>query len=233
MLAAYGLVVLAAAIFFLVETQPAERRHDRGHSTAKERYRSLFTDRIYVGIIIVAGMTFTGLSAYLTSSSFLFQTVYGFSAEQFGWLFAVNSIGIIIGVQTSSRLAKRIGPQWILLGAVTLMLLSSITIVVLDSARVGLVGILVPLWFFILACGFAFPCQQVLALANHGGEAATAASLMGAVNFGVAGLLSPIVGLFGIHNAVPMGTMMISTSIVSLLVIASLVRPATVPALVR
>ena len=73
----------------------------------------------------------------------------------------------------------------------------------------------------------------MLALANHGGEAATAASLMGAVNFGVAGLLSPIVGLFGIHNAVPMGTMMISTSIVSLLVIAALVRPATVPALVH
>jgi DHA1 family bicyclomycin/chloramphenicol resistance-like MFS transporter len=73
----------------------------------------------------------------------------------------------------------------------------------------------------------------VLALAGHGGEAATAASLMGAVNFGLAGLLSPIVGLFGIHNAIPMGTMMLATSFVSLVVIGALIRPKTVPALAR
>ena len=232
-LAGYGVLVMLAAIFFLVETQPAARRHDLGHRTAKERYRALFTDRIYVGVVIVAGMTFTGLFGYLSSTSFLFQEIYGFTAQQYGYLFAVNSLGIVIGVQTSSRLAKIIGPQWILLGAVSLMFCAATTIVVLDSLHVGLFGILVPLWFFILACGFAFPCQQVLALDGHAGEAATAASVMGAVNFGLAGLLSPIVGLFGIHNAVPMGGMMLATSTVSLLVILFVIRPKTVPALSR
>ena len=232
-LAAYGVVVLLAAIFFLVETQPPARRGDLGHSTARERYKALFNDRIFVGVIIVAGMTFSGLFAYLSSSSFLFQEIYNFSPQQFGLLFAINSVGIVIGVQTSSRLAKYIGPQWILLGAVGLMFLASLSIVSLNLAHAGLMGILVPLWFFILACGFAFPCQQVLALAGHGGEAATAASLMGAVNFGLAGLLSPIVGLFGIHNAIPMGTMMLATSFVSLVVIGALIRPKTVPALAR
>jgi DHA1 family bicyclomycin/chloramphenicol resistance-like MFS transporter len=232
-LAAYGVVVLLAAIFFLVETQPPARRGDLGHSTARERYKALFNDRIFVGVIIVAGMTFSGLFAYLSSSSFLFQEIYNFSPQQFGLLFAINSVGIVIGVQTSSRLAKYIGPQWILLGAVGLMFLAALSIVSLNLAHAGLMGILVPLWFFILACGFAFPCQQVLALAGHGGEAATAASLMGAVNFGLAGLLSPIVGLFGIHNAIPMGTMMLATSFVSLVVIGALIRPKTVPALAR
>ena len=232
-LAGYGVLVILAAIFFLVETQPAARRLDLGHRTAKERYRALFTDRIYVGVVVVAGMTFSGLFAYLSSTSFLFQEIYGFTAQQYGYLFAVNSLGIVIGVQTSSRLAKIIGPQWILLGAVITMFSAATTIVVLDSLHVGLVGILVPLWFFILACGFAFPCQQVLALDGHAGEAATAASVMGAVNFGLAGLLSPIVGLFGVHNAVPMGGMMLATSAVSLLVILFVIRPKTVPALSR
>ena len=229
----YGVLVIAAAFFFLVETQPVARRGDRGHSTARERYRALFTDRVFVGVTIVAGMTFTGLFAYLSSSSFLFQEIYRFSPQQFGYLFAVNSVAIIIGVQSSSRLAKLLGPQWILLGAVSLMLLSATTIAVLDSLQVGLLGILIPLWFFILACGFAFPMQQVLAIDGHSGEAATAASLMGAVNFGLAGLLSPIIGLFGIHNALPMAVMMICTSTVSLLVIGFVVRPKTVPALSR
>jgi DHA1 family bicyclomycin/chloramphenicol resistance-like MFS transporter len=230
-LAAYGVLALLAASFFLVETLPAARRADRGHSSVGERYKALFTDRVFVGIVIISGMTFSGLFAYLSSSSFLFQEVYGLNAQQYGLLFAVNSLGIIIGVQVSSRLAKIVGPQWILSGAVLGMIVSATTIVALDMANVGLVGILVPLFFFITSCGFAFPCQQVLALANHGGEAATAASVLGAVNFGFAGIISPIVGLFGIHNAIPMGGVMAITASVSLVVMVLLVRPRTVPAL--
>jgi MFS transporter, DHA1 family, multidrug resistance protein len=232
-LAGYGIVVLGAAIFFIVETQPKARRDDSGHSTAGERYRSLFSDRIFIGVCIIAGMTFSGLFAYLSSSSFLFQQVYHFSAQQFGLLFAVNSVGVVAGVQISSRLAKVVGPQWILAGTGILMLASGATIVVLDSQHVGLFGILIPLWFFIFGCGLSFPCQQVLALANHGSEAATAASLMGAINFGVAGLLSPIVGLFGIVNAVPMGAMMAITAAVSITTLWVIVQPWKVPALSR
>ena len=229
----YGVLALAAAIFFLVETQPPARRGDRGHSTTRERYRALFTDRVFVGVAVIAGMTFTGLFGYLSSSSFLFQEVYNFSAQEFGLLFGINSIAIIIGVQTSSRLARVIGPQWILFGGVLLMLLAASTIVLLSLQGAGLFGVILPLWFFILGCGFCFPMQQVLALDGHSGEAATAASLMGAVNFGLAGLLSPIVGLFGIHDAIPMGVMMMATSVVSVVVMLAVVRPRSVPALTR
>ena len=232
-LAAYGVLALVAASFFLVETLPAARRADRGHSSVGERYKALFTDRVFVGVVLISGMTFSGLFAYLSSSSFLFQDVYGLNAQEYGLLFAVNSIGIVVGVQVSSRLAKYVGPQWILSGAILGMLVSAVTIVALDLANVGLVGILVPLFFFITSCGFAFPCQQVLALAGHGGEAATAASVLGAVNFGFAGIISPIVGLFGIHDAVPMGGVMAILAVVSVVVMITLVRPRTVPALAR
>lgn len=232
-LAAYGLVVVVAAVFFIVETLPPARRVDLGHSTTRDRYRSLFSDRIFVGVAVIAGMTFSGLFAYLSSSSFLFQQVYGLDAQQFGLLFAVNSLGIVGGVQASAFLARFVGPQWILSGALTVAVLSAATIVVLDSLGVGLAGILVPLWFFIAACGFSFPCTQVLALANHGSEAGTAASLLGALNFGLAGAISPIVGLFGIHNAVPMGVIMGCAGLVSITVLWTVVRPWTVPALSR
>ena len=230
-LAAYGVLAILAASFFLVETYPAARRADRGHSSVGERYKALFTDRVFVGVVIIGGMTFSGLFAYLSSSSFLFQDVYGLNAQEYGLLFAINSLGIVLGVQVSSRLAKFVAPQWILSGAILGMIVSALAIVALDYAGTGLIGILIPLFFFITACGFAFPCQQVLALANHGSEAATAASVLGAVNFGLAGVISPIVGLFGIHNAIPMGAVMAITGSVSLVVMVLLVRPRTVPAL--
>jgi DHA1 family bicyclomycin/chloramphenicol resistance-like MFS transporter len=232
-LAVYGALALAASVFFLVETLPKARRVDLGHSTARQRYGALFSDRIFVGIAVIAGFTFSGLFAYLSSSSFLFQQVYGLDAQQFGFLFAINSLGVVGGVQASSFLARYVGPQWILAGALTVLLLSAAAIVVFDSLGFGLVGILVPLWFFIAACGFSFPCTQVLALANHGSEAGTAASLLGALNFGLAGAISPIVGLFGITNAVPMGAIMGCTALLSIIVLWTVVRPWTVPALAR
>lgn len=73
-LAVYGAVALLASLFFIVETLPPARRIDLGHSTTRERYRALFTDRVFVGVAIIAGLTFSGLFAYLSSSSFLFQT---------------------------------------------------------------------------------------------------------------------------------------------------------------
>ena len=232
-LAAYGVVVLLAAIFFIVETLPPARRADLGHSTTRQRYRALLTDRVFVGVAIISGMTFSGLFAYLSASSFLFQGVYGLDPQQYGLLFALNSIGIVSGVQASAYLARFIGPQWILLGAVVALIAAASTIVVLDANGAGLVGILVPLFFFITACGFIFPATQVLALANHGGEAATAASVLGALNFGLAGLISPIVGVFGIDNAIPMASVMGCAAVVSLVVLVCVVRPRTVPALSR
>lgn len=232
-LAIYGGLVLLAATFLIVETLPAARRVDLGHSTTRERYHALFSDRIFVGVAIIAGMTFSGLFAYLSSSSFLFQGVYGLDPQQFGLLFATNSIGVVAGVQASSFLARFVGPQWILAGALTALLLSALAIVMVDIAGGGLVGILIPLWFFIAACGFTFPLTQVMALANHGSEAGTAASLLGALNFGLAGLISPIVGVFGITNAIPMGAIMACTAVVSIIVLWAVVRPWTVPALAR
>ncbi|MCU1406013.1 MAG: rane transport protein [Glaciihabitans sp.] len=230
-LAAYGILVMAAAFFFIVETLPPERRSGPGGATIGARYRALFTDRIFVGVAIVGGMTFSGLFAYLSSSSFLFQEVYGLDAQQYGILFAVNSLGIVGGVQLTARLTRRFGPQWIMSVSTVILLVAALTIVLLDSMDVGLLGVLIPLWFFIFACGLTLPCAQVLALANHGKEAATAASVLGALNFGLAGIISPLVGILGIDTAVPMGSVMAGTAIVSIVILWSLVRPKSVPAL--
>jgi DHA1 family bicyclomycin/chloramphenicol resistance-like MFS transporter len=96
---------------------------------------------------------------------------------------------------------------------------------------VGLWGILIPLWVFIISCAFCFPCTQAIALAHHGAEAGTAASVLGAANFGIAGLISPLIGLFGVASSIPMGIMMMCTSVVAILSLWFIVRPRTVAAL--
>lgn len=231
-LGAYGLVVVLAVMFLIVETLPESRRHVAGHSSMRERYRALFRDRVYLGAALVGGMTFTGLFAYLSTSSFLFQQVYDFSPQEYGILFAVNSIGVVIGVQVSSRLIRGpIPPQYIIAGTTVIHLAMAAAIIVLDSSGAGFWGTAVPLWIYIAACGFTFPAVQVLALANHGAEAGTAASLLGALNFGLAGALSPLAGLMGVGTAVPMAVVMAGAAVIAVASVWLLVRPSTVPAL--
>jgi DHA1 family bicyclomycin/chloramphenicol resistance-like MFS transporter len=230
-LAAYGAFVVACVVLWITETLPTERRHDAGHSTVGQRYKAVLGDRIYVGIVIVGAMNFSGLFAYLSASTFLFQDLYRFTAQQYGLLFAINSVGIIIGVQTAGRITKWVGPQWILAGSTAAMLVASAFIVVDSLAGLGEWGVMVPLWFYICACGFGFPCVGVLAMNSHPREAGTAASLLGAGQFVLAGLISPLVGLLGISSGAPMGTVMVATGIVSVLALWFVVRPKTVPEL--
>jgi DHA1 family bicyclomycin/chloramphenicol resistance-like MFS transporter len=230
-LAAFGFLVLVANALFLRETLPASARHARGHSTVRQRYGALFRDRIYVGAVIIAGANFSALFAYLSSSSFLFQDVYTLSAQEYGILFGINSVGVIVGVQSSSRMQKRIGPQWIIAGATIVQLVAAVAIIVLDASGAGFLGIAIPLWFFIAACGFNFPAISALALVRHGHEAGTAASVLGAANFVVAGIVSPIVGLFTITNAIPMAGVMVVAIVIAIAVLWTIVRPATVPPL--
>lgn len=231
-LAAYGAIVTVAVAALIRETHPKERRLAT-HKPLKERYRAVLTDRTYVGALIVAGMNFTGLFAYLSTSPFLFQQVYGLTAQEYGLVFAINSVGVIIGVQTSSRMMHlgKWQPQWIIAGALGAQILLGAAMYFLSAAGAGPWGTFIPLWFFIVSCGFTFPSVQYLALAKHAAEAGTAASLLGAMNFGIAGLLSPIIGLLGVGSAMPMAMMMVAAATVGSLSLWFIIRPRTVPAI--
>jgi len=230
-LAAYGALMLVGAFVLIRETLPPARRSEKGSTTVLQRYRGVLSDRVFIGIIIVAAMSFSGLFSYLSSSPFLFQQGYGFDAQQYGLLFAVNSVGVIIGVQTGSRLAARFGPQWVLAFSTGGLFLASAAIIVTDRLGLGLWGTIVPLFLFITSCGFTFPCAQVLALDRHGRAAGTAASLLGAANFGVAGLISPLVGLVAGGTGITPTTMaivMVACAVVAILSLWLIVRPRTV-----
>ena len=230
-LAIYGTVVLLIAALLIVETLPRHARGLGAQVTAGARYRALFTDRVFIGVALIGGMVFSALFAYLSSSSFLLQDVFGLSAQQFGLVFGINSVGVVLGSQAASRIVRRVAPQWVLAVVLPVMLAGAIVIGALAANGGGLFAVLIPLWVILTGCGFCFPIVQVLALAHHGEEAGTAASLLGAFNFGLAGLISPIVGLLGISSGLPMAEVMAVTLAIAILSLWILVRPRSVPAI--
>ncbi|WP_284750777.1 multidrug effflux MFS transporter [Arthrobacter sp. efr-133-R2A-120] len=227
-LAAYGVAVLIAVSLWIVETLPPQRRHLAGWDAAWNRCRLVLGDRAFLGLAVIGGMNFTALFAYLASSPFLFQNVYGFTAQQYGFLFAVNSVGVVIGIQSAAFLIRSIGPQWILAFAIPAMITSAVLITLLSGLGTGPWGTLVPLFAFIVSGGFCVPCIQVLALTNHAGQSGTAASVLGVINFGLAGVISPVVGAFGTSNAIAMGVVMAMAAMVALATLWAVVRPGKI-----
>lgn len=227
-LAAYGTVMLLCAIFALPETRPASDRISHETVSVWHRYRVVLTDRVYLGVLVIGAMTFSGLFSYLSASSFLFQQSYGFTEVQYGLLFASNSVGLVIGNQVAARLAARFGPQWVLAYATAVLVLASAGIIVGDRLGLGVWGVVIPLFVFMTTCGFTFPCAQVLALDRHPEAAGTAASVLGATNNGIAGVISPLVGVISAASGITgttMASVMLGCSAIAVLSLWLVVRP--------
>lgn len=231
-LALYGAIVIGLVGTLLRETLPPERRLRMGSGTLGS-YARVLRDRRFLGVALIGSAGFAGIFAYLSTSPLLLQDVYGLSATEFGGVFAVCSVGVFVGVQASSRLATRFGPQWVLAWSTAGMTVAAVAMLVLDASDAGLAGFIPAMAAFTLSFGLTMPCVQVLALVDHGSEAGTAASLIGASNMLLASVVGGVLGGFAVHDAVPMGVVMLSGGLLSVLSLWLLVQPRTVPALVE
>jgi DHA1 family bicyclomycin/chloramphenicol resistance-like MFS transporter len=195
-----------------------------GHATTRERYAALFHDRVFLGVALIGGMTFSGVFTYLSSSPFIFQDGYHLSAQEFGLVFGINSVGLVVASQSASRIMRRVAPSRVLVVSLPLILLAAGALVLDGLGDPPLLAVAIPFFVLVTSAGLTFPTVQVLALAGHGREAGTAASLLGAANFGMAGAISPVVGLLGVTPA-NAGIVIAATSVVALTSLWVLVRP--------
>ncbi|MER7277919.1 multidrug effflux MFS transporter [Dactylosporangium sp. NPDC000244] len=229
-LAVAGLAILAATAFALPETLPRERRRGGGIAGTVRDYGRLFADRVYVGLIVVAGLSMAALIAYVGGSSFVFQDQYGMSEQQFALVFAGGAVGLIAATQLNVRLLRRWSPQRILAAALVIGVASGAVLVALAATGAGgLLGVLVPLWAVLAMVGLAMPNAPALALSRHGEAAGTAAALLGAVQFGVGATAAPLVGVLGADSRA-MAVVVFGGMTAAVLVLWLVVRPRNLPA---
>ena len=231
-LAAYGLVMTLVAGFLMIETLPQERRGAFSGRAIARRYRHLAHDRAFVGAAILGSMAFTALFSYLSSSSFVLQDTFGLSAQQYGIVFGINSLGLVAATQFSARLMRRFPPKTVATLGVLIMTSGAVALLVCGLLDAGLAGVLIPLFFVVAPLGIIMPTVQVTALANHAAEAGTAASLIGALNSLLPGLVTPIVGLLGV-SVVNMAWVMIGALAVAHVSLWFIVRPSAPSTVVR
>jgi DHA1 family bicyclomycin/chloramphenicol resistance-like MFS transporter len=229
LLAAYGLLMLAIGWITLRETLPPERRRSAGVRGTIRGYRELLRDRVYVGLVVVAGLTMAGLFSYVSGSAFVYQDEFGLDEQQFGMLFGAGAFWLIAATQLNPVLLRRWSPAQVLVGGTIAGAVAGAALVALAATGTGgLWAVAGSLWAVLFACGLALPNAPALALSRHGEAAGTAAALLGAIQFGVGALVSPVVGLLG-NDAVAIGSVVLTALLLAIAVLVVVVRPWQLP----
>ncbi|MFI6230187.1 multidrug effflux MFS transporter [Micromonospora echinospora] len=230
-LAIFGVALLAVAAFGLRETLPvALRRSGRMIDTVRT-YGTLLRDRVFVGLVLVAGLAMAALFAYVSGSSFVLQDQYGLDEQEFGLAFGAGAVGLILATQLNVRLLRRYTPQRILVVSLVVGTVAALGMLVFAATGLGgLPALLATLWVVLAAAGLAMPNAPALALSRHGEAAGTASALLGAVQFGVGAVAAPLVGMLG-TGAVAMALVVVGGMVCALVVLLAVVRPARLGAL--
>ncbi len=214
------LVMALGAFLTIPETLPPERRTRGGLRATARDIRSALTRPRYLGFTLIFSLAFATLFAYISGSPFVLQDTLGLSSGMYAIAFGTNAVGLITANVLNGLLAGRVRPQRVLAT-------STIALALLTAALLGIVLAGLPLWptlavLFLSVTSIGFIAGNAAALAS--GEvrdlAGTGSALMGALQFGLGALVSPLVG----SSPLMMAIVMLSTATLALSVLVALTR---------
>nr|WP_031465933.1 Bcr/CflA family multidrug efflux MFS transporter [Sciscionella sp. SE31] len=221
-----GVLLLAATVFTLPETLPRERRGAGKVSATLRTYLRLVTDRGLLSCVLVAGISFGALFTYVSSSSFVLQSGYHLSPQQFSFVFGANSIGIVLFGQLNGRLVGRFSPRALLGTGLGISAVAGVLLVLAVLFGAGLAVVLVPMWVSVSSVGMIMPNASTLALSDYPDSAGSASALLGFGQFLIGGVTAPVIGLGG-ANPLPMAASICGFALIALLVYHTMAKPAT------
>lgn len=227
-LAAAGAALFLAALT-LPETLPPQARHPGGLGAAVAQFGVLGRDRNFAGYALVLSLVSCGLFTYISLSSFVFQNVYGLSAQQFSLIFALNSFGIIVASSLNRTVVARLGSRRLLSGGIWVGVLGGAVALGSVLAHGGLPVLLPGLFFVAAGAGLVLPNATALAMDPHAGRAGSASALIGMLQFITGAVVPPLVSGAGV-TGLTMTATVLACGAAALLVSATVTSPRPLPA---
>ena len=204
-LSGFGLLCLLMVWLGLPETLPAERRTQAGFSSAVSAYQVLLRDGRYMGFALAGGLASAAMFAYISGSSFVFIELNGVPPEQFGLLFGLNALGLILASQANRYLLVRYTNLQLLNAALGVTAGASLLLLVVTVLQLGgFAGMLALLFITIASTGMVQPNSTAAAMAPYGRQAGSASALLGATQFLLGSVAGALVSVLANGTAVPM-----------------------------
>lgn len=212
-LAAIATAMFALAAIFVPESLPREARSRAGFLAALGKLGAMLGDGRFLLLMCVFGLGFGSMMSYISASPFVGQIVLGMSPILYSLAFAAGAAAMIVANSINASLAGRVPAQRMMLIGSALSLTAGIALTALT-----LTGALSPALFIVCAfaltggTGLTMSNASALALSLAEGSRGSGSALLGASQFAVGGLASPLVGAWGEHTALPMALFVLTAS---------------------
>ncbi|KJL47028.1 Bicyclomycin resistance protein [Microbacterium hydrocarbonoxydans] len=209
-------VVLGIAVLTLLavtlgvrETLPSERRAELAllKRASGSPLRALLS-REYIGYTLTFAFAFTVMMAYISASPFLYQSMLGLDELQYGLMFGLNALALMATSAVSAKIVARVPARRLIATGLSGMGLGVLAFLVLavTSAPVWLLAVAV--FVIVASLGFVLGNATALALSAVPGAAGSASAVLGALQFALAALVSPLVSIGGEDTAIPLALVM-------------------------
>ncbi len=215
-LALSGLMLLAV-LAVVRETHTEHRRAEfrANRAGAGSPLRDLLR-RNFIGNTTAFCFAFAAMMAYISASPFIYQTMIGLSAGQYGAMFGVNALGLLGVSALSARLTARFDVRRLAAAGLAVIWVSSFAVLAIAASALAAGWLALPLLTAVAGMGLVFGNTTALALSAAPRAAGTASAASGAGQFLLAAAVSPLVSIAGETTAVPAGIVMLSTATLAL-----------------
>ena len=168
-------------------------------------YRALLGDRRFAGAVLVSGLAYAALFAYLAGATYVLQGIYGLSPQQYALAFGLNSAGFMAFGWLAARSSQRWSLHATLVSGLAMCGAGALGLLLGGLVAVPVSVVIVSLFLLVGGVAVTTPPTTTIALADHPRMAGTASSLLGMARFALGGVVAPLVGIAGAATMLPLG----------------------------
>ncbi|MCY9874334.1 Bcr/CflA family multidrug efflux MFS transporter [Vibrio barjaei] len=214
-LTAFSGVVIAAVLWKIPETLAPENRQPLRFRTTLRNYLRLCKNPVAMGLMFSGAFSFAGMFAFLTAGSFVYIDIYGVTPDQFGYLFGLNIVTMIIMTSINGRMVKKVGLHGMLRFGLSIQLFAGLGLLASGILDLGIWGTVPFVMLFIGTLSTIGSNSMGLLLSGYPTMAGTASSLAGTLRFGTGSVIGAIVAMLPGGTVWPMIALMAICSVLS------------------
>ena len=212
-----GAALAATVAALLPETLRARSTAPLSFVGVVKGYGTLLRHRGYRVYVALVALTYGGLFAFISGSSFVLQDVYGLSEIAYGFSFGLTVIGFISGTMLAQRLVGRRGLDGTIARGVACLALGGSLMLILVAAGVpSSLAVTMPMAIYGMGVGLTMPQATAAAMAPFPGAAGAASSFLGICQMSFAALVGIGVGHAVGGSALPLPIVIATTGVVAL-----------------
>ena len=176
-LAVYAAVSLWAAVKFLPETMPPEKRMQLSARNVLNSYKTIFTDHEYTKLVFAIGTNFSGFFIYVLASPVFLGKHLQLGPQEYSYLFIPTVTGMILGSYLAKHTAGKASSHQVLrLSYLWMGLMALSNVVICLTQPTNLILNILPIALFNIGMAMCMPILSIAALDRHAKIRGTAAS---------------------------------------------------------